>query len=61
MKMSEWNDTSAPDLGRPTDTPVGEDAAAAAASSAADSDAEQTMDTPDELGGTGAEQAGGAG
>ena len=45
----------APDLGAPTDAEdVGDELDL-------DSDDEKTIDTPDELGGTGGEQAGGAG
>jgi len=45
----------APDLGSPTDgDEVGNELSV-------DNDDEKTMETPDELGGTGGEQAGGAG
>jgi hypothetical protein len=53
-------------LGTPTDTPVGTDATENASNEPTTTvdqptEAEKTMDTPDELGGTGGEQAGGAG
>ena len=59
--MREWSDPTAPDLGTPTDSRVGEAAAPTSTNHDAERDSEQTMDTPDELGGTGGEQAGGAG
>jgi len=65
--MTQSNEQQAPDLGQPTDSPVGVAAAKATAGEntrdAVDepTEAEKTMDTPDELGGTGGEQAGGAG
>jgi hypothetical protein len=65
------NDTQqeAPELGEPFDAAVDEETAAslmngekpASDVEAGSSDDEQTMDTPDELGGTGGESAGGAG
>ncbi|HET7311417.1 MAG TPA: hypothetical protein VFJ17_08840 [Mycobacteriales bacterium] len=65
--MTESTGQTAPSLGTPTDSPVGADAAQKTAgepmSSTVDepAEADKTMDTPDELGGTGGEQAGGAG
>ena len=65
--MTESAEQRAPSLGTPTDSPVG---GAAAENTTDDSasgtvdqptEAEKTVDTPDELGGTGGEQAGGAG
>ena len=50
----------APDLGPSVDVPRGLDAALDEDVPTAE-DGERTMDTPDELGGTGGEQAGGAG
>jgi len=58
--MTESSEQRAPELGTPTDSQVG-DAAVNASHESGDSNPEQTMDTPDELGGTGGEQAGGAG
>lgn len=61
----------APDLGRPTDAAIGEETAALLLSGERDAvrrrhgdpagDAEQTLETPDALGGTGGPQEGGAG
>jgi hypothetical protein len=65
--MSESREQRAPELGTPTDSPVGDDAKSAGADEHAGNtvdqptEAEKTMDTPDELGGTGGQQAGGAG
>jgi hypothetical protein len=67
--MTESSEQRAPELGTPTDSPVGDEARAALNSdedhlgSSVDEPAraEQTMETPDELGGTGGKQAGGAG
>ena len=65
--MTQSSEQPAPDLGRPIDSPVGMDAAESASAaqpvSTVDepSETDKTMDTPDELGGTGGEQAGGAG
>jgi len=58
--MTESSEQQAPELGTPTDSKVG-NVAVNAANESGDSNPEQTMDTPDELGGTGGEQAGGAG
>jgi len=58
--MSESSEQRAPELGAPTDTPVGDEALDAAGESS-DAGMDTTMDTPDELGGTGGQQAGGAG
>ena len=57
--MTESSEQHAPELGTPTDSDVGD--AALAKSQSDDVDMPKTMDTPDELGGTGGEQAGGAG
>ena len=64
--MTESSEQPAPSLGTPTDTPVGTDASESPSSERSSTvdeptEAEKTMDTPDELGGTGGEQAGGAG
>jgi hypothetical protein len=67
--MTESSEQRAPELGTPTDSPVGDEARAALngdedqPGSSVDELArtEQTMETPDELGGTGGKQAGGAG
>ena len=63
--MTESTEQPAPSLGTPTDSPVGADATDGTTepTSTVDELAEpdRTMDTPDELGGTGGEQAGGAG
>jgi hypothetical protein len=67
--MTESSEQRAPELGTPTDSPVGDEAKAALTSDADQpgssldepTRAEQTMETPDELGGTGGKQAGGAG
>lgn len=64
--MTESSEQPAPSLGTPTDTPVGTDATENASNEPTTTvdqptEAEKTMDTPDELGGTGGEQAGGAG
>jgi hypothetical protein len=65
MTDSDVTSADAPDLDTPTDANVGgvnsQDLQAVAGEPAGATDAEQTMDTPDELGGTGGEQAGGAG
>ena len=53
--MSEQPEQDAPDLG------VGTDAQDVDAEVDPGSDDEQTIDTPDELGGTGGQQPGGAG
>src|SRR3954453_17495261 len=59
--MTASNEQSAPDLGEPTDVqPPPPDPDVADPGSGAE-DSEQTIDTPDERGGTGGEQAGGAG
>jgi len=58
--MNESSEQPAPELGTPTDSPVGNDALDAAGDSS-DAGMDTTMETPDELGGTGGEQAGGAG
>jgi hypothetical protein len=67
--MTEPTEHKAPQLGAPTDSNVGERALPRgdggrddmATSGGNLPEAEKTMDTPDELGGTGGEQAGGAG
>ena len=60
--MSQSSEQPAPELGTPTDTPVGDAALDAVGKPAdADTDTDATIDTPDELGGTGGDQAGGAG
>jgi hypothetical protein len=65
--MTESSEQEAPTLGPPTDSPVGTEAAESVSGepviSSVDepNEADKTMDTPDELGGTGGEQAGGAG
>jgi hypothetical protein len=64
--MTESPEQRAPSLGAPTDSPVGVDAAESVSGEDMGNvdeptEAEKTMDTPDELGGTGGEQAGGAG
>ena len=68
VPMSESSQEMAPTLGTPTDSEVGERAVADTNVDADDMpasgeipEAERTLDTPDELGGTGGEQAGGAG
>ena len=68
VHMSEASQETAPALGAPTDSEVGEHAIAGTDADAEDTPAsgeipesERTLDTPDELGGTGGEQAGGAG
>jgi hypothetical protein len=58
--MIESSEQRAPELGAPTDALVGE-AAVNAGAEPDETDAATTMDTPDELGGTGGKQAGGAG
>jgi hypothetical protein len=66
-RMTESTEQRAPTLGAPTDSPVGAEAAKSTAGEQPPStvdepaEAEKTMDTPDQLGGTGGEQAGGAG
>lgn len=69
MSMGEPNDT-APDLGEPTDAQVGEETAAFLIQGDTDdmrrrhddlTAQAQTMQTPDDLGGTGGQQEGGAG
>lgn len=63
--MGEQPEQDAPDLGPATDTGIGEDTAAFLLSGGrpepATAGQERTIDTPDELGGTGGEQPGGAG
>lgn len=64
--MTESTEQPAPSLGNPTDSPVGDEAVEATDGTAVSTvdepaEADKTMDTPDELGGTGGEQAGGAG
>ena len=65
--MTQSSEQQAPTLGQPTDSPVGVEAAEATfgenTRDAVDepTDAEKTIETPDELGGTRGEQAGGAG
>jgi hypothetical protein len=65
--MTESPEQQAPTLGPPTDSAVGIEAAESTAGERAVStvdeptEAEKTIETPDELGGTGGEQAGGAG
>ena len=62
--MSDQPQQRAPALGEPTDAALGDDTAAFLLSGGrpdVDRDDEQTIDTPDELGGTGGEQPGGAG
>jgi hypothetical protein len=66
--MTDDSSQEAPDLGEPTDAAVGEETAVflmnggkPEADEAGSDAGEQTLDTPDELGGTGGEQAGGAG
>ena len=65
--MTQSSEQPAPPLGQPTDSLVGTAAAeAASGENTRDTvdeatDAEKTVETPDELGGTGGEQAGGAG
>jgi hypothetical protein len=65
--MTESSEQTAPSLGPPTDSPVGVEAAQATfGENTRDpvdepTDAEKTIETPDELGGTGGQQAGGAG
>ena len=66
VHMSESSQEMAPTLGTPTDSEVGEKAVADAdnddmPASGDVPESERTLDTPDELGGTGGEQAGGAG
>jgi hypothetical protein len=58
--MTESSEQQAPELGTPTDSAVG-DASLDASNQSGDAGADETTDTPDELGGTGSEQAGGAG
>ena len=63
--MTESTEQTAPSLGTPTDSPVGVDATNTRTDGTSTADElagpDRTMDTPDELGGTGGEQAGGAG
>ena len=69
--MSNETEQEAPSLGEPTDAAVGEETAAllmngdlpndADADEAGRDDAERTLETPDNLGGTGGAQGGGAG
>ena len=66
--MTDESTGQAPDIGEPTDAAVGEETAVflmsggrPAGEPPGAADGERTMDTPDELGGTGGEQAGGAG
>ncbi|HET6818125.1 MAG TPA: hypothetical protein VFH66_12950 [Mycobacteriales bacterium] len=65
--MTESSEQQAPELGAPTDSPVGNDAPDMTAGETMNgtvdepTEADKTMDTPDELGGTGGQQAGGAG
>ena len=67
--MTDEMQQEAPALGEPTDAAVDDDTAAkllsgekpSADSEAGSDEAERTVDTPDTLGGTGGEQAGGAG
>lgn len=65
--MTQSSEQNAPILGQATDSPVGADAAAAtlgeSTRDAVDepTEVEKTIETPDELGGTGGQQAGGAG
>jgi len=62
--MSDQPHQPAPELAEPIDATIGDDTAAFLVSGGrphADSDDEPTIDTPDELGGTGGEQSGGAG
>ena len=66
--MTNEIEQEAPDLGEPTDAAIGEDTAERLMNGekpgdpeAGADESERTMDTPDELGGTGGEQAGGAG
>ena len=69
--MSHEIEQEAPTLGEPTDAAVGEETAALLmngdlpndvdADEAGSDDAERTMETPDNLGGTGGTQGGGAG
>ena len=65
--MSDDIPSEAPDLGEPTDTAVSDEAVVSIvegdrpATSDADDNAERTLETPDNLGGTGGTQAGGAG
>jgi hypothetical protein len=69
VDMTESSEQEAPKLGTPTDSDVGEQAVDDAHVDGEDipspsgdiAEAEKTMDTPDQLGGTGGEQAGGAG
>jgi hypothetical protein len=66
---NDMQQEEAPELGEPTDAAVDDETAAllmngekpTADVEAGSSDDEQTMETPDQLGGTGGEQAGGAG
>ena len=63
--MSEQPQQDAPDLGPATDAAVGDDTAAfllrGGRVEPATAGDEKTIETPDELGGTGGEQPGGAG
>ena len=65
--MADSIEQHAPELAPPTDSPIGAEAAQATfgenTRDAVDepTDAEKTIETPDELGGTGGQQAGGAG
>jgi hypothetical protein len=62
--VSDQPPQTAPELGQPTDARVGDDTAAFLLNGGrpdVDHEDEQTIDTPDELGGTGGEQPGGAG
>lgn len=62
--MSEQSEQAAPALGQPTDAALGDDTAAFLLSGGrpdVDRDDEKTIETPDELGGTGGTQPGGAG
>jgi hypothetical protein len=66
--MTQPDETNAPTLGESTDVTVDTDELKQASphggpggTTGAGDDAEQTIDTPDELGGTGGSQPGGAG
>ena len=60
--MTDSTEQSAPDLGEPTDIqPPAPSGADVDDVGAGEDDSERTINTPDELGGTGGEQAGGAG
>jgi hypothetical protein len=65
--MTEPTEQSAPALGSPTDSAVGAEAIENASDEKEPgpvdelAEPDRTMDTPDELGGTGGDQAGGAG